>query len=118
MSYQSPITGSIISQSNLLAGTADLFLFDLKNEAMEHGFKTDEPWTLQLCSDNEISDLKKKYSPVISTRLHPDTLLSVFLLVKEKLQQPLHSSDLAITENNIARDEKKHLAAYSSKRSH
>lgn len=118
MSYQqSPVSGRVITQQHSAAGTADLFLFDLKNEASEHGFKADESWTLQLSTDEEIVDLKRQYYPVISTRLKPGALLEVFQLVKQRLQQTLSSSDLALTENDIAKDEKKHLAAFPTKHS-
>lgn len=118
MNYQqSPSSGRVTTQQYSAAGTADLFLFDLKNEASEHGFKADESWTLQLLSDEEIASLKRQYYPVISTRLKPAALLEVFQEVKQRLQQTLSSSDLALTENDIARNEKKHLAAFSSKHS-
>jgi hypothetical protein len=86
MSYQqSPVSGRVTTQQYSAAGTADLFLFDLKNEASEHGFKADESWILQLSTDEEIADLKRQYYPVISSRLKPAALLEVFQSGKTKI---------------------------------
>jgi len=116
MSYQqTPALGRVTTQQNSAAGMADLFLFDLKNEASEHGFKADDSWALQLSTDEEMAGLKKQYYPVISTSLKPAALLEVFQVVKQRLHQILSSSDLELTENDIARDEKKHLAAFPFK---
>ncbi|XHR97408.1 hypothetical protein ACFJIV_12575 [Mucilaginibacter sp. UC70_90] len=112
---QSPVPGRVNTQQHSTAGAADFFLFDLKNEASEHGFKADESWTLELSTDEEIAGLKRHYYPVISTRLKPAALLEVFQVVKQRLQQALSISELALTENDIARNEKKHLAAFPSK---
>ena len=61
--------GNADAQQSLLAGQVNLFLFDLKNEANEHGFKPDESWNLQIATDDEIISLKKQYHPVISRLL-------------------------------------------------
>ena len=119
MSYpQSPLASSVNTHNDSLAGQANLFLFDLKNEATEHGFKADESWTLQLATTEEITDLKRVYYPVVSMRLQPIALLQFFHLVKTKLQQPLSKADLALTAVDLSNDGKDHIAAYPAKRIH
>lgn len=116
MSYeQLPLRGSANAQHEALAGQANLFLFDLKNEATERGFKPSQSWTLELATEDEITGLKRLHYPVISLRLQPTALLHIFQLVKKNLQQPLSSTDMALTADDLLRDEKNHLAAYPTK---
>ena len=112
MSNQQAPMGSADAQQNFLAGQVNLFLFDLKNEASEHGFKPDESWNLQIATEDEIIRLKKQYHPVISLRLQAQTLLTAYLEIKSKLQQTFSKDDMALTVDDLSRDEKRHLAAY------
>jgi hypothetical protein len=100
------------AQQHFLDSQTSLFLFDLKNEAIEHGFKTGDTWNLQLVTDGEIKQLKDLHRPVIALRLQPHALLTVFKQVKTKLQQSFSKDDDAITVNDLAVNEKKFLAAY------
>jgi hypothetical protein len=104
--------GSADAQQSYLADQVNLFLFDLKNEAREHGFKAGETWVLQIVTDREISDLKRQHHPVIIAKLRQQALLPAYLQVKCKLQQSLSNTDLALTADDVERDNKKHLAAY------
>ena len=112
MSNQQALAGGANAQQTFLAGQVELFLFDLKNEATEHGFKADESWNLQIASEEEMTTLKRQYHPVVSLKLQPDVLLNVYLQVKSKLQQALSKIDLALTDDDLSRDDKRHLAAF------
>ena len=115
MSNQQAPVGSADPQQNFLAGWVSLFLFDLKHEASEHGFKPDESWQLQIASEDEIISLKKLYHPVISQRLGAQTLLTAYLQIKIKLQQTFSKNDMALTADDLSRDGKQHLAAYPAR---
>ena len=109
---QQALAGSADAQQDILSRQVNLFLFDLKNEATEHGFKPDESWMLQLATDAEITDLKKLHHPVLSLRLQPEALLQAFQQVKNKMQQSLSKTDMSVTIGDIIDNEKKLLAAY------
>lgn len=109
--YQSALADSTAVQQQQI----NLFLFDLKNEAAEHGFKDGESWTLELATEQEMTSLKRQYSPIVSIKLQPQALLNVFQQVKSKLQQSFSKDDSALTEIDLIRDEKRHLAAYRIK---
>ncbi|WP_214070571.1 hypothetical protein [Mucilaginibacter sp. dw_454] len=98
-----------------LTSQVNMFIFDLKNEAVEHGFKTGESWNLEMVSDAEITGLKRSHHPVILLRPKPDTLLKVYQQVKEKLQQALNKTEDAFTEIDLVRDGKINIAAYPSR---
>jgi hypothetical protein len=112
MSDQQAPTGNAQAHSNHLAAEANLFLFDLHNEATERGFKQPNQWQLQLATDSEISYLKKHHHPIVTLRLQPDALINVYQQVKYQLQQLLSKEDNELTSAGIVRDEKKHLVAY------
>src|ERR1700744_996559 len=88
----------------LVTNQANLFLFDLKNEASEHGFKDEDSWTLQLATDEDITSLKRFHHPMVFLKLRPESLLNVFQQVKDKLQQALSKEELALTANDVIRD--------------
>jgi len=92
-----------------------LFLFDLRNEASEHGFKSGESWSLQMATDQEVITLKRHHHPVVSMRLIPEVLLNVYHRIKAKLKQPLTSADTAFSVSELAENQKKHLTAYPVK---
>lgn len=75
MSKQKNFWGSANAQHRFPEDQVDLFLFDLKNEAAEHGFRAGESWHLQLVTEMELVHLKKYHHPVIALRLAPDYLL-------------------------------------------
>lgn len=112
MSDKQAFVAGADAQQLFLNNQINLFLFDLKNEASEHGFKANESWALQLATEEEILSLKRLYYPVVSLRLQPDDLLKVFQEVKNKLQQSLSKDDVSLTESDLAQNDKRHLAAY------
>lgn len=107
--------GSADAQHNFLLSQVELFLFDLKNEATEHGFGKNDPWHLQTATDKELTDLKRQNHLVISVRLQPDLLLKMYQQVKSKLQQSLSVNDAGLTVADLIAGEKMHLAAYPTK---
>jgi hypothetical protein len=113
---QQAFAGDADAQRHFLTNQVNLFLFDLKNEATEHGFRTEDSWTLQLATEEQIIGLKRHHHPMISLRLHPDMLLSAFRQVKTKLQQSLNKQELALTIGDIDRDRISQIAAYSSRK--
>jgi hypothetical protein len=112
---QQALAGDADAQRHFLTNQVNLFLFDLKNEATEHGFRTEDSWTLQLATEEQIIGLKRQHHPMISLRLHPDILLSAFRQVKTKLQQSLNKQELALTISDIGREGISQIAAYSSR---
>ena len=95
---------------------ANLFLFDLKNEAREHGFRTGDSWILQLVTDEEMVSLKRHHHPLISIKLYPDVLLGVFQQVKQKLNQTLNKEEEVLTVTDMMNNHVKYLAAYPDRK--
>ncbi|HWD89448.1 MAG TPA: hypothetical protein VG367_15055 [Mucilaginibacter sp.] len=114
-SDQHALTGSADAHQTTLARQVSIFLFDLKNEACEHGFKTGESWFLRLATDDEIVRLKKEHYPLVSMRLYPDALLNAFRQVKQRLQQSLNKEEMLLTVMDLTRDSISSLAAYPLK---
>lgn len=104
--------GGTDAQHHFLTNQVELFLFDLKNEASEHGFKPDESWALKLATEAEIAGLKRQFHPIVSLQLQSHALLKVFQQVKNKLQQSISRDDAALTASDLDRDEKKYMVAY------
>ncbi|PJJ85008.1 hypothetical protein [Mucilaginibacter auburnensis] len=107
-----PTAGKADKNQPILDKQIDLFLFDLKNESIELGFKQGEHWALTLSTDLEIADLKKNNHRVIVLRLQPEELLNVYQRVKRKLNQELSSTDAVLTAGNLEHNGKGFLAAY------
>ena len=102
-------------QSYSLTRQVNVFLFDLKNEASEHGFRSTDSWMLQLANEQEMVNLKREHYPIISIRPKGLALLSFFQQVKAGLHQPLNAIEMALSENDLTKDEKQYLAAYRIK---
>lgn len=115
MNDQPVLLGGADAQQNILNNQVNLFLFDLKNEAREHGFRAGESWNLQIATESEVINLKKEYNLVISLRLQTDALLKAYLQVKSKLQQTINNDDRTLTDDELARNEKRYLVAYRPK---
>jgi len=114
MDDQQALAGSADAQQHFLDHQVSLFLFDLKNEATEHGFKSGESWHLQLATEAEMADLKRHHHLIVSLWLQPQTLLKVYQQAKRKLQQTLSSADITFTVGDLINTEKRYLAAYPS----
>lgn len=99
-------------QQNILNSQINLFLFDLKNEAAEHGFKTGETWALHMATDAEFAGFKKIHKPLVSLRLQPPALLDAFQRVKIRLQQSLSAQESELTASDLDKNEVHLLVAY------
>jgi len=100
------------AQQHFLADKVNIFLFDLKNEAVEHGFKSGDSWSLQMANDNEIVNLKRTHNLVISMRFKPYVLLQAYQQVKGKMQQSANQIETDLSVNDLIREGKQHLVAY------
>lgn len=112
---QQALTGSANAPQHALDRQVNMFLFDLKNEATELGFKANESWHLELVDQEDIVKLKRHHTPVILLKLQPEALVKVYQQVKASLQQPFSSTDTELTAKNMIRSEKSHLAAYPAR---
>lgn len=116
MNYQKTSAYNADMPQDILESQVDLFLFDLKNEASERGFRNGEFWMLELATEQEVIALRRSHHPVVSLRLQPAVLLKVYQRVKNELQQAISTADAALTDMDLASNEKKHLAAYPASR--
>lgn len=95
-----------------LSQLVNLFLFDLRNEASEHGFAPGHSWILQLATNEELSGLRKYHYPIVSLKLQPDILLDVFRHLKSKLKQALNEKEATLTVGDAIKDGLGQIAAY------
>lgn len=114
MSNQKNATVNAAEQQTIL-GKVNLFLFDLKNEAKERGFKPHDSWILELATDNDLRLLRRSHHPIILMKLQPTILLRVYLQIKSKLNQAHSDTDLALTNKDITNNEQQYLVAYAVK---
>jgi hypothetical protein len=112
MNNQSALSGGADAQQIFLNKQINLFLFDLKNEAREHGFKAGESWSLHIATETEIINLKREHHPLISLQLQTHALLRAYLQVKSQLLQTINDTDRTLTEDNLTQNEKRYLVAY------
>jgi len=110
---QVPVAGA--DAQLFLYKKVNIFLFDLKNEAKEHGFKAGESWHLEMAAENEIISLKRTHHPVISMKLKPEVLLPIYIELKKRMQQPVNKSEVEMATTDLIRDEKQYLAAYPAR---
>ena len=94
----------------------NLYLYDLQNEAREHGFKNDDCWKIIMVTDTERIQIQRNYFPVVSQCLNPDVMWLFFHHVKTKLTQPLSKDEENVDVLTIIRDELKYIIAYNPKR--
>jgi len=112
MSNDNVLGATADAQQQFLDNKANIFLFDLKNEAAEHGFKHGESWHLQIATDDEVVRLKRLHYPVITMKLKPNALLGVYQQVKSRIKQYVDKSENELSETDLIRDGKHHIAAY------
>lgn len=112
MNNERALVAGADAQQHFLDSQVNIFLFDLKNEANEHGFKLGESWHVQMVTDDEIASLKRIHNPVIYMRLKPPVLLHVYQQVKIKLKYLVNKDDATISVADVSRDGKNYLAAY------
>lgn len=101
--------------SKALTLKANIFLFDLKNESNENGFRASDQWILQLANEREMLAFKKEHLPLLSVKLDLFDLLPLFRKIKAELSQSLSKIELEFTESDMKRNEKQYLVAYHIK---
>lgn len=92
-----------------------IYLYDLANTALEHGFK-DDAWQLSLVSDEERSTIQRQFYPAIVTRMFPEMILQVFHSIKENLNQSLNKEEQSLDVASVLKADLRYLVAYNPKR--
>jgi len=92
------------------------YLYDLMNEAKEHGFKADDQWNLSLVTDAERSSIQRDYFPAVASKVSPELMLQVFQSIKSGLQQPLNTEEMQLDSQAILKRGLKFIVAFNPKR--
>lgn len=96
---------------------ARTYVYDLMNEAKEHGFKAEDKWKLNLVNEAEKSRLQKDYHPAVASKVAPEAILEVFHTVKSALRQALSKEDLLLDTKTILDDQLNYIVAFNPNRS-
>ena len=73
--------------NNAIEMQARVIVYDLNNTAREFGFKPDEGWQLNAVSQEDKTDLEKRYHPTITNKVMPEILAELFGMVNDALVQ-------------------------------
>jgi hypothetical protein len=92
------------------------YLYDLMNEAKEHGFKQDDQWSLSMATDAERSKIQRDYFPAVASKVSPEAMLEIFQSVKSELQQPLNAEEMQVDTKTILKKDFKFIVAFNPKR--
>ena len=92
------------------------YVYDLMNEAKEHGFKADDTWELSLVSETDRVRIQKDYYPAVASKSLSDTLLQVFQSVKSAMHSPLSKEEELMNNQSILNDGLKYIIAFNPKR--
>ncbi|MDF2431682.1 MAG: hypothetical protein JWP44_1313 [Mucilaginibacter sp.] len=103
-------------QEQAVENQSRIYLYDLMNEAKEHGFKNDDQWQLSLVTANEKTRIMKDYYPAIATKIFPEILLQVFHSVKSSLSQSLSKEEEQMDTKSILKDELNYIVAFNPNR--
>jgi hypothetical protein len=103
-------------QEQTVENQTRIYMYDLMNEAKEHGFKNDDEWQLSLVTDNEKTKLLRNYYPAIAAKIFPEILLQVFQSVKSRLSQSLSKEEQQLDTLSILKEDLKYIVAYNIKR--
>lgn len=95
---------------------ARAYVYDLMNEAKEHGFKEDDKWTLTLVTESEQKKIKADYYPAVVNKVSPEILLQLFQAVKSGLHQSLSKEELLIDTKTILDGDLNYIIAFNPKR--
>ena len=93
-----------------------LYLYDLTNEAKEHGFGEEDRWHLIMVTEAEKKRIEREYYPAISSKTFPDTLLTAFHIIKSRLKQSLSKDEQQLDGRAVFNDDLKYIIAYNPKR--
>ncbi|MDB5007564.1 MAG: hypothetical protein JWQ84_261 [Mucilaginibacter sp.] len=103
-------------QEQAVENQTRIYLYDLMNEAKEHGFKNGDQWELSLVTDNEKTRIMKDYYPAVATKIFPEILLQVFQSVKSNLSQSLSKEEQQMDTKSILKDELNYIVAFNPNR--
>jgi hypothetical protein len=103
-------------QSQTIERQVRTYVYDLMNEAKEHGFKSEDKWTLTLVTEEERVKIKKDYYPVVANKVSPEVLLEVFQSVKSELHQSLSKEELLMDTRSILNGDLNYIIAFNPKR--
>jgi len=103
-------------QYQLAEREARSYMYDLMNEAKEHGFKAEDKWSLCLVTKSAQEQIRKDYYPTVVNEVSPEILLKLFHLVKSGLQQSLSKEELLIDTKSIIDGQLHYIIAFNPKR--
>jgi hypothetical protein len=92
------------------------YVYDLMNEAKEHGFKADDTWELSLVSEVDRVRIQKDYHPAVSRKVVSEILLPVFQAVKTQLHMPLSQMEEQMSNQSVLQDQLQYIIAFNPKR--
>jgi len=103
-------------QSPTVERQARTLVYDLMNEAKEHGFGAEDKWTLIVVNDQEQARIKKDYYPVLTNKPATDDLLQVFRSVKTELKQSLSKEESQMDTMTLLNEHLNYIIAFNPKR--
>jgi hypothetical protein len=92
------------------------YVYDLMNEAKEHGFKADDTWELSLVSETDRVRIQKDYYPAVASKVVSGMLLQVFQSVKSELHLPLSQHEEQMNAQSILHEGLQYIIAFNPKR--
>jgi len=95
---------------------ARAYMYDLMNEAKEHGFKAEDKWTLCLVTKSAQEQIKKDYYPTVTNKVPPEILLQLFHMLKSELHQSLSKEEALIDTKSILDGQLNYIIAFNPKR--
>ncbi len=95
---------------------ARTYMYDLMNEAKEHGFKNDDSWKLVLANETDKNRIKRDFRPAVANKVAPVTLLQLFQTIKINLKQNLSKEEQELNLKDILADELQYIVAFNPKR--
>jgi hypothetical protein len=95
---------------------ARMYVYDLMNEAKEHGFKSEDKWNIAVATEADRARMQKEYYPVVTNKLPQNTLVDVFHFIKATLKQSLSSEELQMDAQSIEKNEQRYIVAFNPKR--
>ena len=93
-----------------------IYVYDLMNEAKEHGFKDEDTWELSMVTEAERSRIQRNYYPAVASKVFPEILLPVYQSIKSRLKQSLSKEEEEMNNSTILRDDLKYIIAFNPKR--
>ncbi|MFI5162868.1 MAG: hypothetical protein ACHQHN_16420 [Sphingobacteriales bacterium] len=103
-------------QDQVIETQTRMYVYDLMNEAKEHGFKNDDNWELSMVTEAERTRIQRNYYPAVASKAFPDMLLPVFQSVKSRLNQSLSKEEQLMDSKSVLKDDLKYIIAFNPKR--